>query len=147
MKGGARAVLMDIIMKQWSPIELYILAFLILSIVFVREYPKDVRSLADTLLGKIGLFLIAMFVSMKYSWLNGLLIGILTLLLLSMSPRSTEGFNNSATKTKLVSEKRLWWGEAILNENPTLYEEDDVVTSAIQDGATTKPSSGMNGPK
>ena len=147
MKGGARAVLMDIIMKQWSPIELYILAFLILSIVFVREYPKDVRSLADTLLGKIGLFLIAMFVSMKYSWLNGLLIGILTLLLLSMSPRSTEGFNNSATKTKLVSEKKLWWGEAILNENPTLYEEDDVVTSAIQDGATTKPSSGMNGPK
>ena len=147
MKGGARAVLMDIIMKQWSPIEIYILAFLILSIVFVREYPKEVRSLADTLLGKIGLFSIAMFVSMNYSWLNGLLIGILTLLLLSMSPRSTEGFHNSATKTKLVSEKKLWWGEAILNENPTLYEEDDVVTSAIQDGATTKPSSGMNGPK
>jgi hypothetical protein len=64
-----------------------------------------------------------------------------------MSPRSTEGFNNSATKVKVVSEKKLWWGEAILNENPTLYEEDDVVTSAIQDGATTKPSSGMNGPK
>ena len=134
-------------MKQWSPIEIYILAFLILSVVFVREYPKEVRSLADTLLGKIGLFSIAMFVSMNYSWLNGLLIGILTLLLLSMSPRSTEGFHNSVTKTKLVSEKKLWWGEAILNENPILYEEDDVVTSAIQDGATTKPSSGMNGPK
>ena len=147
MKGGARAVLMDIIVKQWSPIELYILAFLILSIVFVREYPKQVRIGADTVLGKIGLFLIAMFVSLKYSWLNGLLIGILTLLLLSMSPRSTEGFHNSMTKTKLESEKKLWWGEAILNENPILYEEDDVVTSAIQDGATTKPSSGMNGPK
>jgi hypothetical protein len=147
MKGGARAVLMDIIVKQWSPIELYILAFLILSIVFVREYPKQVRRRADTLVGKTGLFLIAMFVSLNYSWLNGLLIGILTLLLLSMSPRSTEGFNNSATKVKVVSEKKLWWGEAILNENPTLYEEDDVVTSAIQDGATTKPSSGMNGPK
>lgn len=147
MKGGARAVLMDIIVKQWSPIELYILAFLILSIVFVREYPKQVRRRADTLVGKAGLFLIAMFVSLNYSWLNGLLIGIFTLLLLSMSPRSTEGFNNSATKVKVVSEKKLWWGEAILNENPTLYEEDDVVTSAIQDGATTKPSSGMNGPK
>lgn len=147
MKGGARAVLMDIVVKQWSPIELYILAFLILSIVFVREYPKQVRRRADTLVGKAGLFLIAMFVSLNYSWLNGLLIGILTLLLLSMSPRSTEGFNNSATKVKVVSEKKLWWGEAILNENPTLYEEDDVVTSAIQDGATTKPSSGMNGPK
>ena len=147
MKGGARAVLMDIIVKQWSPIELYILAFLILSIVFVREYPKQVRRRADTLVGKAGLFLIAMFVSLNYSWLNGLLIGIFTLLLLSMSPRSTEGFNNSATKVKVVSEKKLWWGEAILNENPTLYEEDDVVTSAIQDGATTKSSSGMNGPK
>jgi hypothetical protein len=106
-----------------------------------------VRRRADTLIGKAGLFLIAIFVSLKYSWLNGLLIGILTLLLLSMSPRSTEGFHNSVTKTKLVSEKKLWWGEAILHENPTLYEEDDVVTSAIQDGATTKPSSGMNGPK
>ena len=147
MKGGARAVLMDIIVKQWSPIELYILAFLILSIVFVREYPKQVRRRADTLIGKAGLFSIAMFVSLKYSWLNGLLIGIFTLLLLSMSPRSTEGFDNSATKVKVVSEKKLWWGEAILHENPTLYEEDDVVTSAIQDGATTKSSSGMNGPK
>ena len=140
-------MLMDIIAKQWSPIEVYILGFLILSIVFVREYPLEVRKFADTFLGKTGLFLIAVFISLKYSWLNGLLVGIFTLLLLSMSPRKIEGFHNSSSKIKIVSENKPWWVEAVLKENPIGVEEEDVVTSAIQDGATTKPSSGMNGPK
>ena len=148
MKGGARAAVLDIINKQWSPIEIYILMFLILSIVFVREYPVEIRNYADTVLGKSVLFLVAIAVSIKYSWLNGLFIALFTLLVLSISPRSTEAFQvKPNSSVKLIPDKNLWWVEAVLKENPTGLEEDEVVTSAIQDGATSsRSSSTVNGP-
>jgi hypothetical protein len=150
MKGGARAAVMDIIMKQWSPIEVYILMFLILSIVFVREYPKDVRLYADTILGKAILFGLAIAVSMKYSWINGIFIAIFTLLVLSMSPRRNEGFKDevkSKTTTKIVDDKNPWWVEAVLKENTVAIEEDDVSTSAVQDSVSiTRSNSNMSSP-
>ena len=147
MKGGAREAVMDIIMKQWSPIEVYIVMFLILSIVFVREYPVEIRRYVDTLLGKTALFAVSIAVAVKYSWLSGLFIAIFTLLVLSMSPRRNEGFQAAQkTTVKMVPEKNLWWIEAVLKENPVGLEEDEVQTSAIQDGATTSRSTSNNGP-
>jgi hypothetical protein len=140
MKGGAREALMDIILKQWSPIEVYILMFLILSIVFVREYPIEVRRYADTFLGKSALFVIAIFVSMNYSWLNGMFIALFTLLVLSMSPRDTEGFQEKKTSMKMVDNKNPWWIEAVLKENPIGFEDEKVSTSAVQDDASTSRS-------
>ena len=140
MKGGAREALLDIILKQWSPIEVYILMFLILSIVFVREYPIEVRRYADTFLGKSALFAIAIFVSMNYSWLNGMFIALFTLLVLSMSPRDTEGFQEKKTSMKMVDNKNPWWIEAVLKENPIGFEDEKVSTSAVQDDASTSRS-------
>ena len=153
MKGGARAALLDIIAKQWSPIEVYILMFLILSIVFVREYPVELRRYADTLLGKSALFAIAIFVSMNYSWLNGMFIALFTLLVLSMSPRdkerSKEGFQEkkASVNVKVVDNKNPWWIEAVLKENPIGFEDEKVTTSAVQDdGATSRSNSSRSSP-
>ena len=147
MKGGAREALLDIIAKQWSPIEVYIMMFLILSIVFVREYPVHIRRQADTLLGKSALFALAIFVSMNYSWLNGLFIALFTLLVLSMSPRKTEGFQDKTTKVKIVDNANPWWVEAVLKENPIGFGEDDVTTSAVQDNnATSRSNSTRSSP-
>ena len=153
MKGGAREALMDIIAKQWSPIEVYILMFLVLSIVFVREYPVELRRYADTLLGKSALFAIAIFVSMKYSWLNGMFIALFTLLVLSMSPRDKErdkeGFQEkkASVNVKVVDNKNPWWIEAVLKENPIGFEDEKVSTSAVQDdGATSRSNSSRSSP-
>ena len=144
MKGGAKAAVLDIISKQWSPIEIYIMMFLILSIVFVREYPKEVRLYADTILGKTVLFGAAVAVSMKYSWINGIFIAIFTLLMLSMSPRRNEGFQAAGAKVKtnmkIVDDKNPWWVEAVLKERTSAIEEDDVSTSAVQDGDSVSRS-------
>uniref|UniRef100_A0A6C0K5A0 Uncharacterized protein n=1 Tax=viral metagenome TaxID=1070528 RepID=A0A6C0K5A0_9ZZZZ len=140
MKGGAREAILDIISKQWSPIEVYILVFLILSIVFVREYPVRVRRYADTPLGKSALFAASIFVSMYYSWLNGLFIALFTLLILSISPRNEEGFQDKKASVKIVDNARPWWVEAVLKENPIAFEDDRITTSAIQDGATSNRS-------
>ena len=149
MKGGARAALLDIIAKQWSPIEVYILMFLILSIVFVREYPVELRRYADTFLGKSALFAIAIFVSMNYSWLNGMFIALFTLLVLSMSPRGKEGFQEKkpSVNVKVVDNKNPWWIEAVLKENPIGFEDEKVTTSAVQDdGATSRSNSSRSSP-
>jgi hypothetical protein len=141
MKGGAREAILDIIARQWSPIEVYILIFLIISIVFVREYPAELRLYADGILGKLALFSLAIFVSIKYSWLNGLFIALFTLLILSMSPRNSEGFQDAKkTNIKLVDNKNPWWIEAVLKENPIGFEDEKVSTSAVQDDASTSRS-------
>lgn len=146
MKGGAREYMMDIVRKQWTPIEVYIIILLGLGIVFVREIPLSVRRYAETFLGRIVLFGITVAVTMNTPWINGILLASFTLLLLSMSPRSSEGFHNSTTSVKMVSGKKPWWSEAIMNENPIAVEEDEVITSAIQDGANSSRSTGGPAP-
>jgi len=142
MKGGAKDYMMDIVKKQWSPIEIYILITLGLGIVFVREIPLRVRRTAETFLGRIILFAVSVFFTMYSPWINGVLFVIFTLLLLSMSPRSSEGFNNCNTSTKVVADKKLWFVEAILKERPKIISDDEVQTSAIQDGTNSSKSTG-----
>ena len=148
MKGGAREAILDIIARQWSPIEVYILMFLVFSIVFVREYPAELRLYADSILGKIALFSLAVFVSMKYSWLNGLFIALFTLLILSMSPRNSEGFQDAKkSNVKLVDNKNPWWVEAVLKENPIGFEDEKVTTSAVQnDTSISRSNSSRSSP-
>lgn len=131
---------MDIVKKQWSPIEIYILIVLGLGIVFVREIPLKVRRTAESLIGRAVLFGVTVFITMNSPWINGVLFVIFALLILSMSPRSSEGFQNSTTSVKLISDKNLWFVEAVLKENPVGIEDDEVQTSPIQDGANSSRS-------
>jgi len=133
---------MDIVKKQWSPIEVYILIILGLGIVFVREIPLKVRRMAESFIGRILLFSVSVLLTMYTPWINGLLFVVFSLLLLSMSPRNSEGFNNSNTSVKVVADKKLWFVEALLKERPKIIEDDQVRTSAIQDGANSSKSTG-----
>lgn len=142
MKGGAKEYMMDIVKKQWSPIEVYILIILGLGIVFVREIPLKVRRMAESFIGRILLFSVSVLLTMYTPWINGLLFVVFSLLLLSMSPRNSEGFNNSNTSVKVVADKKLWFVEALLKERPKIIEDDQVRTSAIQDGANSSKSTG-----
>jgi hypothetical protein len=63
---------------------------------------------------------------------------IITLLLLSLSPRQREGFQSAFdSNIKIVTGKKHWWVETMFHENPVGIEEDTVKTSAIQDGTTS----------
>ena len=130
MKGGAKEYVMDIVRKQWSPIEVYILIFLSLCIVFVREIPLYIRRYADTLLGRLALFAVAVAITMKTPWINGVLFVILILLVLSMSPRTSEGFQT--TSKREVPKGNLWFIEAAMKENPVEINDEEADTDAIQ---------------
>jgi hypothetical protein len=67
---------------------------------------------------------------------------LFTVLLIAVAPRSLragrEGFQGKDTDTdvKLVSQKKRWWAEEVLQENPVGIEEEKVRTSAIQDSSS-----------
>ena len=139
MKGGAREHILEILMKYSKPIQIYILLALSLSIIFVKEIPVVIRAQAGTHLGRLFLFLLTLVIADYYSWANGLLMAILTLLLLSLSPRpTTEGFHAMDDTLKLVDTKRKWWVEQVLKENPVGIQEETVKTSAIQDNTSSQ---------
>ena len=129
MKGGAKDYILDIVRKQWSPIEVYILITLGLSIVFVREIPLNFRRYADTFLGRLVLFFLTVAITMKTPWINGVLFVIFTLLLLSMTPRTSEGFQT--TTKREVPKGGLWFVEAALKENPVEINDEEAETEAI----------------
>lgn len=143
MKGGAKAYVIDIANKFSTPIHFYILAVLVLAITFVKKIPVDIRGQAGSVVGRVALFAATVYIGKSYSWLNGLLMAVLTLLLLSVSPRasSTEGFQPfDDISMKMVQDKKKWWVETVLKENPLGIQEETVQTKAIQDNSNSSNS-------
>jgi len=148
MSGGAREHLTDMFKRHSLQIDLYILSGLILAITFVKEIPVNIRGQAGTFLGRLFLFFFTIVFADSYSWVNGLLMATLSLLLLSLGPRTVaEGFQSPYdVNLKLVTQKKKWWIEEILHENPIGIQEDSVKTSAIQDNSNaSRSSSGQGG--
>jgi hypothetical protein len=146
MKGGSRAHIFEMLMKFSGTINAYILAAIILAIVFVKQIPIGLRSQAGTFFGRAVLFALTIFVADYYSWTNGVLMALLSLLLLSLSPRNTEGFQSSYnTNVKVISDKHKWWVEQVFKEEPLGIEEDYVKTSAVQDNSASQSSTSGQG--
>ena len=142
MTGGAKALVKDMVNKHWAPIQIYILVALILGIVYVKQIPLFIRRYAESFLGRAVLFIATISVAHFSSWTNGLLVAVFTLLLLSMSPRTSEGFQSDMkNKLKMVGDNQKWWVERVFKENPLGIEDDEVSTSAIQDGSNSSRSS------
>ena len=146
MKGGAREYTLDILHKYTTPLTVYTGIALVAGITYVRFIPLEIRAQANGILGRLFLFVLTIFIADSYSWLYGLLMAVLSVLLLAVAPRSSavvrrEGFqSNGDTDVKLVTQKRKWWSEEVLQENPLGIEEDKVRTQAIQDQGNSSSS-------
>ena len=142
LKGGAKNYIFDILSKHSTTIDVYVMSILVLTIVFVKEFPLEIRAYAGTIPGKIVLFFATLIIADKYSWVSGLLMALLSLLLLSLGPRTVaEGFQSPYTNNmKLVTDKEKWWVEKVFKENPLAIQEDSVNTKQIQDGSNSSSS-------
>ena len=147
MQGGAKAHFLDILKKHSTTIDIYVMSLLTIGIVFVKEIPIEVRSMAGTILGKTGIFFATIFIAQHYSWISGLLMAILSVLVLSLGPRTTaEGFQAPySTNMKIVTDKEKWWVEKVFKENPIGIQEDNVITKAIQDNSNGSSSNSSQG--
>lgn len=144
MQGGAREHMIDIVKKYAQPLNIYIGIALVLGITYVGQIPKKMRFYANTLLGRLLLFWLTIVIADTYSWIYALLMAVFTVLLIAVSPRTlSEGFQDSDkgdTDLKIVTQKKRWWSEEVLQENPLGIEEEKVKTAAIQDNSNTSNS-------
>jgi hypothetical protein len=140
MGGGSREYILDIAQKFATPIQLYVLIGLFLAITFVKLIPLPFRSQAGTIPGRLLLFLVTIYIGQTYSWINGLLMALFVLLLLSLSPRNEEGFQNGGDSIKLITDKKKWFVEQILKEEPVAIEKETVKTMPIQDNSNSQAS-------
>ena len=134
MSGGAKEHLIDMIRKYTKPIGLYVGLALVLGITYVRQIPARLRAQADSGLARLLLFATTLVIADTYSWVYGLMAALFTVLIISASPR-IEGFHD--TDMKLVTQKRRWFIEEVMGENPIGIAEDKVTTKAIQDQGNT----------
>jgi c-di-AMP phosphodiesterase-like protein len=142
MKGGAKEHILDILKRYAQPLNIYIGIILVLGITYVGQIPKQYAYYANTLIGRFILFWLTIIIADTYSWVYALLMALFVVLVISVAPRNyREGFyNSSRTDIKLVTQKRKWWSEEILQENPLGIEEDHVKTQAIQDNTNSSNS-------
>jgi hypothetical protein len=144
MKGGAKEHILDILKKYAQPLNIYIGIALVLAITYIGQIPKSFAFTANTIVGRFVLFWLTIIIADTYSWIYALLMAVFAVLLIAVSPRTlVENFNSSVngnTDVKLVTQKKRWWSEEVLQENPLGIEEEKVKTSAIQDNSNTSNS-------
>ena len=146
MRGGA--IVADLAQKFSQPIQLYTLFAIFLAIGFVKQIPLQIRAQAGTPLGRVFLFFLSVTIAAHISWINGLLMAVLSLLLLSLSPRGKEGFEAAINDSlKLVTDLNKWFVEEVLKENPLAIDKEDVKTYPIQDNSTSGASNSSTGSK
>lgn len=139
MKGGFRAQIGDLFSKYEGPVSLLVGTFAALVIVFLNQIPKDVRRQADSLLGRALLLTFTILVTIVFGWPLGILVALMSALLVGaggVHPVTltdlTEGFSPDFN-VKLVPNKKKWFVEKVLGENPLLIEDTVIDTSAVQD--------------
>jgi hypothetical protein len=130
MKGGVRDILVDFSKKQSAHVELLFILLLGLGIVFPSSISRELTKQLTTIPGRIVLFATLVVILNYTSWIYGLLFALFAGILLSSRP--VEGFMSEFTFHS-VTDKKKWFIEDVLHENPKGIREDRVTTSAVQD--------------
>ena len=139
MKGGFREQIGDLFSKYDQPVGLLVATFATLVIVFLGKVPKDIRRQADSLLGRALLLTFTVLTAVVFGWPLGVLVGLMSALLIGAGgvhpvaiQSVTEGFSPDFN-VKLVPNKKKWFVEQVLGENPLIIEDSVIDTSAVQD--------------
>lgn len=130
--GGATMPGVSVYLKKGT-INNIALLFLVVGIAFSEEIPIEIRRFANTFWGGL-VGLIGVWTAYTYfDWTTALLVALLYVLSANSSIISlTENFE-PGIDTRFVANRRKWYIEQVLGENPLLIEEDTVKTAAVQD--------------
>jgi hypothetical protein len=131
MKGGVREIVLDFSKKQMGYVELIAGALLVVGIVFPANIPGTIRKQASTSVGRLLLFGILVAILMYSKWVYGVLFAVFAAVLLS-TRSATEGFM-SEYSFQVVDNKKKWFVEELLHENPVGIRDEKVDTDAVQD--------------
>lgn len=138
MKGGVREQLGDLFSRYETHMALLTGTFITIIIVFLGKIPKEVRNQADSLIGRSLLLTFTVLVTALFGWPLGVLAALMSALLIGagtinpITKMVDEGFAPDMN-VRLIPNKRKWFVESVLGENPLLIEDTTVRTSAVED--------------
>ena len=150
MSGGFQAHVSDMFDKFKGPIEVVMVFFITTLIVFLEKVPIEIRKQADTFLGRALLLTVIMVITILFGWPLGILSTLASALFIGaggvhpivkrMTEGMTEGFAKGMTEgfapdmnIRMIPDKKKWFIEEVLGENPLMIEDQTVRTSAVQD--------------
>jgi hypothetical protein len=150
MSGGFQAHVSDMFDKFKGPIEVVMVFFITTLIVFLEKVPIEIRKQADTFLGRALLLTVIVVITILFGWPLGILSTLAAALFIGaggvhpivkrMTEGMTEGFAKGMTEgfapdmnIRMIPDKKKWFIEEVLGENPLMIEDQTVRTSAVQD--------------
>jgi len=142
MSGGFQAHVSDMFDKFKGPIEVVMVFFITTLIVFLEKVPIEIRKQADTFLGRALLLTVIVVITILFGWPLGILSTLAAALFIGaggvhpivkrMTEGMTEGFAPDIN-IRMIPDKKKWFIEEVLGENPLMIEDQTVRTSAVQD--------------
>lgn len=138
MKGGFQVHVSDMFDKFRTPIELVMAIFITTLIVFIEKVPIEIRKQADSFLGRALLLVFIMTTTIIFGWPLGILSVLASAVFIGAGgvhpivKKLQEGFAPDIS-VRMVPDKKKWFVEDVLGENPLMIEDQTVSTSAVQD--------------
>lgn len=130
LRGGMKEILVDFSKKQYANIEILFILLISIGIVFSSTIPSRLRKQLSSPVGRTLLFSALVGILYYTKWVAGLLFALLIAIILS-TRSSDEGMSDYTVQ--LVDNKKRWFVETVLNENPIAIQDEKVKTQAIQD--------------
>lgn len=119
----------DFVNKFRSQINIILYVILIVAIIFENKIPSAYKYYGNSSLIR-GIAFILVLATVHYiSFSHGLLLALFVALYISFTP----GFKEAFEDIRIVARKQhRWHDEKILNEDPSLMENEKVNTQAVQ---------------
>ena len=130
LTGGMKEILVDFSKKQSANVEILFSLIICVGIVFSSNIPSSIRKELSSTVGRIALFGVLLLILLYTNWVSALLFAVFIGSIISTRSMDEEMADYNV---QLIDNKKRWFIERVLDENPIAIQDDKVQTSAIQD--------------
>ena len=130
LTGGMKEILVDFSKKQSANVELLFALLICVGVVFSSSIPSSLRKQLSSTVGRVALFSALLLILLYTNWVSALLFAVLIGSIISTRSMD-EGMADYSIH--LIDNKKRWFIERVLDENPIAIQDEKVQTLAIQD--------------
>jgi len=131
--GGAMPAVISQAYLNKTTINYVLVLFIIVGITFVQNIPISVRLWLNSPIGGIVGLVAIVLAHNYYNWITALLLALLLVLTINAHILTQEEGFEPGLDIRFINNKKKWYIEQVLNENPIMISEDTVQTLAVQD--------------
>ena len=137
LTGGMKEILVDFSKKQSANVELLFALLICVGVVFSSSIPSSLRKQLSSTVGRVALFSALLLILLYTNWVSALLFAVLIGSIISTRSMD-EGMADYSIH--LIDNKKRWFIERVLDENPIAIQDSKVQTLAVQDNGEKNSS-------